>query len=71
MNHRNLKLFSSHGSLQQGNTLCSNFFPLISQIVLYQISDQIKPFYILHCGDTPVADKDVNFLETLMLLNVF
>ena len=30
---------------------------------LYQTPDQIKDVYMLHCGDTPVADRDVQFLS--------
>ena len=47
-----------------------NFLPLILQIIAlpnYRCSSMyvLQLFCVLHCGDTPVADREVQFLSDL------
>ena len=44
------------------NTMCAaNFLQFISHIKV--LSNYRTPFYIVYCGATPVADREVQFLS--------
>ena len=46
------------------NTAYSKFPSIyITYKSFIKLQTQLKPFHVLHCGDIPVADSDVQFLS--------